>query len=86
MAAGVPVVDELDVSAPLTNEEIMLPLTQHGLAANYDSAAALTKRRSPQVTSRHRSGRRHDPMLADGFVRVASLMRAPRPPRATQCR
>lgn len=48
MAAGVAVVDELDISAQLTNEEIMLPLTRHGLAANYNDAAALTKRHSPQ--------------------------------------
>jgi len=48
MAAGVAVVDELDVSAHLTNEEIMLPLTHHGLAANYNDAAALTKQHSPQ--------------------------------------
>jgi hypothetical protein len=48
MAAGVAVVDELDVSDQLTNEEIVLPLTQHGLSANYDSATALTKQHSPQ--------------------------------------
>ena len=48
-------VDELDVSDQLTNEEIMLPLTQHGLAANYDGAAALTKQHSPQdhFSARH---------------------------------
>jgi beta-1,2-mannosidase len=48
MAAGIAVVDELDVSDHLTNEEIMLPLTHHGLAANYNNAAALTKQHSPQ--------------------------------------
>ena len=48
MAAGVAVVDELEVRACLTIEEIMLPLTHHGLAANYNDAAALTKQHSPQ--------------------------------------
>ena len=48
MAAGVAVMDELDVSARLTNEKILLPLTQHRPAANYESAAALTKQHSPQ--------------------------------------
>src|SRR4051812_7583880 len=48
MAAGVAMVDGLDVSDRLTNEEMMLPLTQHGLSANYDSAAALTKQHIAQ--------------------------------------
>jgi hypothetical protein len=48
MAAGIAVVDELDVSDHLSNEEIMLPLTHHGLAANYNNAAALTKQHCPQ--------------------------------------
>src|SRR6266542_3904903 len=77
MAAGVAVVDEFDASDQLTNEEIVLPLTQHGLSANYDGATALTKQQSPQdhFSARyeqtpdwrsrgsipHRSGRRHDP-------------------------
>ncbi len=48
MGAGVAVVNEIDVSVHLTTEEIMLPLTRHGLTTNYNDAAALTKQHSAQ--------------------------------------
>jgi hypothetical protein len=68
--------DELDVGAQLTTEEIMLPLTQHGLAANYDDAAALTKQHLPQD---HFSAHyEHTPDWAIGpFRRDSSLTFAP---------
>ena len=40
--------DELDVSASPPNEEIMLRLTQRGLAADYENAAALSKQHLSQ--------------------------------------
>lgn len=76
MAAGHAVMDELDVGAQLTTYEIMLPLTQHGLAANYHDAAALTKQ---HLSQDHFSAHyEHTPDWAIGpFRRDSSLTFAP---------
>jgi hypothetical protein len=70
------VVDELDVSAQLTKEEIMLPLTRHRLAANYNDAAAFTNQ---HISQDHFSARyEQDPDWAIGpFHRDSSLAFAP---------
>jgi beta-1,2-mannosidase len=70
------VVGELDAGGPVTDEEIMLPLTQRGLAASYDSAAALTKQHSPQ--DRFSARYEQTPDWAIGpFDRDSSLTFAP---------